>query len=320
MATVMMDVSEIRFTQEKVYDTFNANSAKAGGMVELMDEILSGKKTPSDLPLIRIAHKRGAYWCVDNRRLFTYKHCQLGEIPVKVFEWKDMREFELKYRNGVLSRQQSSEGRRAGVIQRTDIPFPRSSVAERALSEISVYMSKRQQHLHDAKIASLRHRREKNAAVLAAENSGEMDAAASLKSLFLAPPAPKDEVSKRNVKKRKKVKDIVAGLPGATSVNRRGGESAAGLHESLDGDTAIGPNGKKRKKQLLGCGAKLMESTGVKTDRTDRPAVRNDKKRPRITTSATSATSSNNGSVKLTVNVAQDNSSDEAYDVEVTAM
>ena len=72
-----------------------------------------------DLPLIRVAAKRGAYWfrllispalddldkdgtdamvqvqrhirfiplgprCVENRRLFVYKHCQLGKIPVQV--------------------------------------------------------------------------------------------------------------------------------------------------------------------------------------------------------------------------------------------
>merc|ERR1712232_1253248 len=182
----MMDVADIRFTQEHVYDSFNANSAKAGGMVELMDEILGGTKTPSDLPLIRVARKRGAYWCVDNRRLFTYKHCQLGEIPVQVFDWKDMREFELKWRNGVTTRQKTSEGRRAGLHQRTDTPFPKSPIAEPSLSDIKVYMSQRQQQQHDAKITSLRKRRSKRLAAEAAAKAAETDTLSSLKDLFVA--------------------------------------------------------------------------------------------------------------------------------------
>eukprot|EP00971_Amphidinium_carterae_P088004 1741108-Amphidinium_carterae.1 len=147
-----MDVADIRFTQEHVYDSFNANSDKlykSGGTMDLIESILRGETRPADLPLIRVALKKGSYWCVDNRRLFIYKHCRLGRIPVEVCEWKDNREFELKYRNGLSTRGQTSGGRRVGVIQRTDTPFPQSPVLEPALSQISTFMSATAQKEHE---------------------------------------------------------------------------------------------------------------------------------------------------------------------------
>ncbi|CAL1136521.1 unnamed protein product [Cladocopium goreaui] len=156
-----MEVSNIRFTQEHVYDTFNANSDRAGSVLDLMESILSGEKTPWDIPLIRVAAKKGAYWCVDNRRLFTYKHLQLGKIPVQVFGWKENREFELKYRNGLPFRQQTSNGLRAGLIQRSERAFPRSSVAEPSLSKFQKLFTKAEQRKHEARIAELRRKRDK---------------------------------------------------------------------------------------------------------------------------------------------------------------
>mmetsp|Transcript_34929 Transcript_34929/g.104534 ORF Transcript_34929/g.104534 Transcript_34929/m.104534 type:complete len:264 (-) Transcript_34929:59-850(-) len=182
MVTTMVDVSEIHFTQEHVYDTFNANSERAGGVVELIEAILSGSKTPSDLPLIRVAAKRGAYWCVDNRRLFVYKHCQLGRIPVQVFRWKDNREFELKWRNGLSVRGQTGNGMRVGIIQRTETPFPRSPIAEPSLSTIRVLFSPKKQRKHDAAIVQLRRRREGEAAAGAAAERA-VSVAASQRSL-----------------------------------------------------------------------------------------------------------------------------------------
>ncbi|CAE7360340.1 unnamed protein product [Symbiodinium natans] len=161
MVTKLMDVAEIRFTQvaEHVYDTFNANSERAGSVLDLMESILKGDKTPWDIPLIRVAAKKGAYWCVDNRRLFTYKHLQLGMIPVEVFNWKDNREFELKYKNGLPYRQQTSNGLRIGLLQRSGRPFPRSPVAEPTLSKFTKLFSAVQQRKHEAQIATLAKKR-----------------------------------------------------------------------------------------------------------------------------------------------------------------
>lgn len=159
MTEVLMDVADIRFTQEHVFDSFNANDERAGGVAELIDAILAGTKGVRDMPLIRVAAKHRAYWCVDNRRLFVYKHCQLGEIPVIVMDWKDMREFALKWKNGLATRAVTSEGRRVGVIQRTDMPFPRSAVMEPSLSSIRLHLAPEAQLRHDALIAALRRRR-----------------------------------------------------------------------------------------------------------------------------------------------------------------
>jgi len=163
MVETLMDVSDIRFTQEHIYDTFNANDERASGLAEFIESILSGRKTPLDMPLIRVAVKKGTYWCVDNRRLFVYKHCQLGRIPVQVCAWKENREFELKWRNGRSARAQTGNGARVGVIQRTETPFPRSPAAEPSLSSIDVFFSPQQQRKHDAAIAELRRRREGDA-------------------------------------------------------------------------------------------------------------------------------------------------------------
>eukprot|EP00439_Symbiodinium_sp_Y106_P023757 s172_g2.t3 len=175
MVTKLMDVAEIRFTQdldEHVYDTFNANSERAGSVLDLMDSILRGEKTPWDIPLIRVAAKKGAYWCVDNRRLFTYKHLRLGKIPVEVFNWKDNREFELKYKNGLPFRQQTSNGLRIGLLQRSDRPFPRIPVAEPTLSKLTKLFSAAQQRKHEADIVALAKRRAQEAQDEAAEASG----------------------------------------------------------------------------------------------------------------------------------------------------
>eukprot|EP00434_Breviolum_minutum_P027596 symbB.v1.2.024408.t1/scaffold2220.1/size89589/3 len=199
MATQLMDVADIRFTQEHVYDTFNANSDRAGSVLDLMESILSGEKTPWDIPLIRVAAKKGAYWCVDNRRLFTYKHLQLGQIPVQVFSWKENREFELKYRNGLPFRQQTGNGLRAGLIQRSERSFPRSPVAEPSLSKFQRLFTKAEQRKHDARIAELRQKREKELQDKEAEAS-KVDA--SLKDI-LQPCKVQSESTKRKVTRGK---------------------------------------------------------------------------------------------------------------------
>mmetsp|Transcript_33470 Transcript_33470/g.77140 ORF Transcript_33470/g.77140 Transcript_33470/m.77140 type:complete len:249 (+) Transcript_33470:25-771(+) len=228
MTTQLMDVADIRFTQEHVYDTFNANSDRAGSVMDLMEAILSGEKTPWDIPLIRVAAKKGAYWCVDNRRLFTYKHLQLGMIPVEVYNWKDNREFELKYKNGLPFRHQTSNGLRVGLLQRSGEPFPRSSVAEPTLSKFKKLFSPAQQREHEARIAELRKKREQDSSAREAASG-----AASLEELLQnvtatkpvaqadpdGPPRPrKRKLKKVPAKKAAKRKTVEASQTGKLTV------------------------------------------------------------------------------------------------------
>jgi len=169
MTTELLDVANIRFTQEHIYDSFNANCAKAvdnagASTVALIEQILRSEKTPLDLPLIRVAAKHGAYWSVDNRRLFVYKHCRLGRIPVQVFDWKENREFELKWKNGLATRTKAGKGQRIGILQRTKVPFPQSPVMEPSLSEVHRFLDEAAQTRHEAMIVELSRKRDEEAA------------------------------------------------------------------------------------------------------------------------------------------------------------
>lgn len=279
MTECIVDVADIRFTQEHVYDSFNANSAKAGGVVELIEDILAGKKTPRDLPLIRVASKRGAYWCVDNRRLFVYKHCQLGRIPVEVYGWKDSREFEIKWKNGLATRTQTNGGRCVGVIQRTDTPFPRSPVAEPSLSNISVPMTRDIQRSHDAIIAALRKKREHDWAKEAASVPNDTAASAelSLRGILLAG----DDSCRKNLKKKRR------------------------LNEPAHLESTSGPEVDGLNKPTLQKGAVVNKTRS---------------KKRRRTALAQKKAENNAGVAKLTIALDQEESGDDAYDVEVTAM
>lgn len=215
----VLNVALIRFTQEHVYDSFNANSDKASlNVVGLIESILKGDMTPRDLPLIRVAAKGGAYWCVDNRRLFVYKHCQLGQIPVELCSWKgkENREFELKWRNGRATRQITSGGRRVGIVQRTQTPFPRSPVMEPSLSEMSRFLAPDAQRRHDAAIKALRRTREE-----AAEKDGDSDSDVCkrnrLRQLLEAPQSHDEDAvaaKKKNTKKKRcRQEDANAEIP-----------------------------------------------------------------------------------------------------------
>lgn len=268
MVTTLLDVGKIHFTQELVFDSFNANDERAGGVMELINDIISGARTPLDLPLIRVAAKKGVYWCVDNRRLFVYKHCQLGEIPVQVFGWKDNREFELKWRNGRASREKTGNGTRVGMVQRTDAALPRSPVMEASLTKVQKYLSPKQQRRHDAGISALRDRRKVEGTVwCAVAASTEESSASECKAIreLLQP----GEVGPRPMRKR------------------------ARRAELADSD-------RKPAAPLAPC----------------RPS----KRQKRAPAPLHVAESSNRSSgLKLTVTMGEEDSSDEAYTVEVTA-
>lgn len=295
----LVNVADIRFTQEHVYDSFNANSEKANlNLVGLIGAILDGSKTVEDLPLIRIAAKGGAFWCVDNRRLFAYKHCRLGEIPVEVFEWKEMREFELKWRNGKSTRKATANGQRVGVVQRCpETPFPRSPVMEPSLSAVESFLTPAAQQQHDAAIeaAALR-------AVAAREASRpdsrepSHDDLCRLFSVSGASPQAAQKV------KRKARKAREASAPPSDSLapsSEAPAPASPGRRPSEDAGGAAQPKAKRRKKK---------QATVPVAD---------------TSASAAAAVPSRAAAVAQTskgVVVTMDDSEDEAFEVEVSAM
>eukprot|EP00747_Dinoflagellata_sp_TGD_P088410 gnl/TRDRNA2_/TRDRNA2_163992_c0_seq1.p1 gnl/TRDRNA2_/TRDRNA2_163992_c0~~gnl/TRDRNA2_/TRDRNA2_163992_c0_seq1.p1 ORF type:complete len:308 (-),score=72.44 gnl/TRDRNA2_/TRDRNA2_163992_c0_seq1:43-966(-) len=305
MVTRLIDVANIRFTQEHVYDSFNENKAEGGSTVELMGLILSGKKTPSDLPLIRVAPKGKIYWCVDNRRLFVYKHCQLGEIPVQVFDWKDSKEFELKWKNGLATRALTSNGRRIGILQRTDVPFPASTVAEPALSKITRHMGRKEQKLHDAAIASLKKSREASAAGVAAgkgdgrEEQGEEEEVQAQLLSVLGPAMARATAAPRRPKKGRKARREAA----STANDAETKPTADRDSGATAGESTAAPQPKKRARK----GPRKVNT----------PAdVEAAKKRRR---EAEQRAAEESGGAALTVTLGGDEGSDDEYAVEVFA-
>eukprot|EP00927_Polykrikos_kofoidii_P048391 TRINITY_DN42673_c0_g1_i1.p1 TRINITY_DN42673_c0_g1~~TRINITY_DN42673_c0_g1_i1.p1 ORF type:complete len:312 (-),score=63.37 TRINITY_DN42673_c0_g1_i1:115-1050(-) len=304
-----LDVANIRFTQEHVYDSFNANSEKAGNVVELIEAILRGEKTPRDLPLIRVAAKQGAYWCVDNRRLFVYKHCQLGPIPVEVYDWKDNREFELKWRNGRATRKKTNGGRRAGMIQRTDLPFPRSPVAEESLSSINRFLDQKSQKRHEERIAALRRRRE------AAAATGEVAAGSSL-------PCGASSAVETSASTAMALRRIFVPPEEATAKKKkgkkrsRGGACQGDRVSTLEESTVIAPV-----KEPSSTSASRVTEEAPRKKKRRRTKVVDDTKRdakacpPHVSSGMEPST----GLAKLTVTVGGEESDDEAYAVELFA-
>eukprot|EP00929_Paragymnodinium_shiwhaense_P072990 TRINITY_DN37070_c0_g2_i1.p1 TRINITY_DN37070_c0_g2~~TRINITY_DN37070_c0_g2_i1.p1 ORF type:complete len:615 (+),score=60.72 TRINITY_DN37070_c0_g2_i1:151-1995(+) len=142
----LVSVDMIRFTQKHVYDSFSTGRS----IMELIDGLLSGGVDHStDVPLIRVAWNDGAFWSIDNRRTFIYKHCRLGRACVEVCRWEENPEFAMKHKNGEMTRTENDGGNRVGLKQRLDIPLPRSSVMNDTYTEVQHYMTPEAQEEHD---------------------------------------------------------------------------------------------------------------------------------------------------------------------------
>ncbi|CAE8650876.1 unnamed protein product, partial [Polarella glacialis] len=151
-------LEDIRFTQRQVNDSF---SHEQRPVLELIEGLIAGTTDHRTVPLIRIAWHEGAFWSIDNRRLFCYKHCRLGRVLVEVCRWgADNPEFEMKWKNGRDARTDADEGRRAGVVQRlTGLPFPQSQVMNLSESHVTLFMDSACQLEHDEKRNQLALRR-----------------------------------------------------------------------------------------------------------------------------------------------------------------
>mmetsp|Transcript_52576 Transcript_52576/g.87062 ORF Transcript_52576/g.87062 Transcript_52576/m.87062 type:complete len:347 (+) Transcript_52576:81-1121(+) len=80
--TMMMNVSNIRFTQKSVNDTFSS-----GAPIKWTIHMLQTKQIePCEIPLIRVGKLNGHYKSIDNRRLYCFKQSGIKKIPVTVMQ------------------------------------------------------------------------------------------------------------------------------------------------------------------------------------------------------------------------------------------
>ncbi|CAE7598735.1 dnaaf1, partial [Symbiodinium sp. KB8] len=146
----LIRVTDICFTQKDVNDSFSDSRRP---IMELISDLLEGRKHPREVPRIRVAFAGGSFgkffYSADNRRLFAFKHCNIDWAPVRVLRWEKQHEFEMKAKNGEAVRAEGG-GHLAGMVQRlADQPLPRSPVMLEARTKISLYMDDETQRLHD---------------------------------------------------------------------------------------------------------------------------------------------------------------------------
>ncbi len=71
-----MNVSDIRFTQKSIKDTFSLGNPIAWTIYMLREK----KIAPYEIPRIRIALYNGYYKTIDNRRLYCFKHSDIEQV------------------------------------------------------------------------------------------------------------------------------------------------------------------------------------------------------------------------------------------------
>ena len=119
----LVDPLPIYFTFSRIRPQFSCGRF----VKDTLEELLAGNISPADLPSIAVLTDGENLFSLNNRRLFVYKHCQLGRIQVELWEWAEMREFEMKWRNGMGSCGESGNGQRVGLIRfgsRVDVYLP----------------------------------------------------------------------------------------------------------------------------------------------------------------------------------------------------
>ncbi|CAK0909507.1 unnamed protein product [Prorocentrum cordatum] len=113
----LIDMDDVLFTQSHVHDSF---SHEMRPVLDMVNALLRGDVEQRDIPVVRVAWRSGAFWSIDNRRTFVFKHCKVGRACLEVCEWT--QEFDMKWRGGSAMHEQSGGGKRAGLIQRLKDP------------------------------------------------------------------------------------------------------------------------------------------------------------------------------------------------------
>jgi len=144
-----IDVQRIGYTTRLILDTFTDGRS----LMEMIERLLNDKDYYRQIPLMRVVYHDGLYWSKDNRRLFVFKHCCLGEIEVEM-QVSD-EDFVSSNPNDIQVAGTYQERYRTKIIlsQRFDcIALPRSPFWSHGVTK---YLSDADQLEHERRVAAM---------------------------------------------------------------------------------------------------------------------------------------------------------------------
>lgn len=102
MSQVELNVAEIYFSHSKIRNRFTGCSKL---LQETLDEIIAGKTTIEDIPMISVIYDGIRYFSLNNRRLWVFKElAKLGKLEkIKVNLKKPVTRNEMKLCQNQLS-------------------------------------------------------------------------------------------------------------------------------------------------------------------------------------------------------------------------
>lgn len=155
----LIDMDHVLFTQSHINDSF---SHEMRPVLEMVNALLRGDLDQREIPVVRVAWRSGAFWSIDNRRTFVFKHCKVGRACLEVCEWT--QEFDMKLKGGSAAHEQSGGGKRAGLVQRLkDLAFPCSDVIafDMTKNDVSKLMDSEEQAHHDGMVSAFMAKRQR---------------------------------------------------------------------------------------------------------------------------------------------------------------
>uniref|UniRef100_A0A0L8HIY3 Uncharacterized protein n=1 Tax=Octopus bimaculoides TaxID=37653 RepID=A0A0L8HIY3_OCTBM len=80
MSLIELSPSEIRYSQDSIKATFQNGTP----LSDVIADIISGRKSPNDIPSIDVYLRNGTYYSSDNRRLYVFKEVQRIQPDLKI--------------------------------------------------------------------------------------------------------------------------------------------------------------------------------------------------------------------------------------------
>ena len=106
--SVRVSIAEVHFTQDSGFASFSDGRP----VVQTMREILTGVLPPQSLPLLRcVRSPEGVLYSLDNRRLYCFRECGVGQLRVELIENDDGANQEFWCKRFGIDNGTTSQGR-----------------------------------------------------------------------------------------------------------------------------------------------------------------------------------------------------------------